>query len=117
MPQLTMRSGWIRISGVGSAIASARPRTSIPPRVPRIRALKVVDHDRRSARAGDVPELLRLLQLDAADLDRIACRVVDPSNRHHVRGAVRANRRNPSELMAAGEVAKLGVGEHAHHAG
>ena len=29
-PQLTIRSGWIRISGVGSAIASPRPRTSIP---------------------------------------------------------------------------------------
>ena len=29
-PQLTIRSGWMRISGVGIAIASARPRTSIP---------------------------------------------------------------------------------------
>src|SRR5690349_17987969 len=29
-PQLTIRSGWIRISGVGSAIASAQPRTSTP---------------------------------------------------------------------------------------
>src|SRR4051812_48858057 len=29
-PQLTIRSGWIRISGVGRAIASPRPRTSIP---------------------------------------------------------------------------------------
>ena len=29
-PQLTIRSGWIRSSGVGSAIASPRPRTSIP---------------------------------------------------------------------------------------
>ena len=29
-PQLTIRSGWIRIMGVGSAIASPRPRTSIP---------------------------------------------------------------------------------------
>ena len=29
-PQLTIRSGWTRISGVGSAIASPRPRISIP---------------------------------------------------------------------------------------
>jgi hypothetical protein len=30
IPQETIRSGRLRISGVGSLIASARPRTSIP---------------------------------------------------------------------------------------
>jgi hypothetical protein len=30
IPQVTIRRGWIRISGVGSAIASARPRISMP---------------------------------------------------------------------------------------
>ena len=47
-PHVTIRSGWIRISGVGSAIASPRPRTSIPRGRHGIGARHVVDHDRRA---------------------------------------------------------------------
>src|SRR6516225_1181776 len=85
-----------------------------PPRLPRIRALNVVDHDRGSPGTGDVPELLRSLQLNAADLDRIPGRVVDPPDGDHMRRAVRANRRYPGELAPAGEIAKLGVREDTH---
>ena len=45
-------------------------------------------------------------QLGAADVDRVARRVVDPRDRHHVRRAIRAHRRDPSELPPAGQVAQ-----------
>ena len=66
----------------------AAPADLDPARVPRVRAREVVDHDRGPRGAGDVAELLRLLERGAADVDRVAHRVVDPRDRDDVRRAV-----------------------------
>ena len=112
-PQLTIRSGWSAISGVGIVIASALPADLDPTRSPGVDALEVVDHDRRSPRADDVTELLRPLELVTADVDRVAGGVVDPSDRDHMGGTVRADGRDPTQLPAAPQVLKLCVAEHA----
>src|SRR5207248_9157770 len=54
------------------------------PWTPRVCALQIVDYDRGSPAAGNVAELFRLLQLVAPDVDRVARRVVDPSDRDYV---------------------------------
>jgi hypothetical protein len=51
-----------------------------------------------------VAKLLRSLELAAANVDRVARGVVDPRHRPDVRRAVRADRRDPSELPPAGQV-------------
>src|ERR1700745_3724638 len=85
-----------------------------PARAPRGRALKVIDHDRRPTAARDVAELLGRFQLVTADVDRVPGRVVDPSDRDHMRRAVHTDRRDAAKLAPAAEVAKLGITEHAH---
>src|SRR5919198_1188822 len=60
-------------------------------RMPGIRARQVVDHDRGAARPSHVAELLRPLELEAADVD-------------------------PPELTPARQIAELGLGEDAHTA-
>src|SRR5262249_28092186 len=62
----------------------------------------------------DVAELLRQLELVAADVDRVAGRVVDEGDGDDVRRAVGADRRDPPELAAAGHVGELARGEDAH---
>src|SRR4051794_14224687 len=76
-------------------------------RVPRVGAPEIVDHDRRPSRARYVAELLRALELVAADLDRVARRVVDPSDGHDVRRAVGAHGGDPAELAPARHVLAL----------
>src|SRR4051812_33157808 len=85
-----------------------------PARMPLAGVAEIVDHDRGASGAGDVAELLGQLELVAADVDRVARGVVDPGDRDDVRGAVGADRREPSELPAAGEVPDLGLPEDAH---
>jgi hypothetical protein len=92
----------------------AAPADLDPARVPRVRARQVVDHDRGPARRGDVAELLRPLQLVAADVDRVAHGVVDERHRGHVRRAVRADGGDPPELAPARHVVELELPEHAH---
>src|SRR5919201_2168188 len=95
----------------------AAPTDLDPARTPRVCACQIVDHDRGSPGPGHVAELLRPFELAAADVDRVARGVVDPCDRDHVRGAVRADRRDPSELPPAGEVLKLGLPEDTHRHG
>jgi drug/metabolite transporter (DMT)-like permease len=94
----------------------AAPAHLDPPRMPRVDAREVVDHDRRPPAAGDVAELLGVLELVPADVDRVARRVVDPGDRDDVRRAVGADRREPPELPPAGQVPQLGLPEDAHAA-
>ena len=91
----------------------AAPADLDPARHPRVRAREVVDHDRGPPAPRDVAELLGPLELVAADVDRVPHRVVDIRHRDHVRRAVRPDRREPPELLPAGEVADLGLAEHA----
>jgi hypothetical protein len=112
-PQLTIRSGWIRIRGVGSLIASPRPRISIP----RGRHGSVLA--RSSMTIAARPDLATSRNFFDRSSSRpptsmVARRVVDPSDRDHVRRAVGADRRDPSELKAAGQVLQLGLTEDAH---
>ena len=103
-PQLTIRSGWMRISGVGIAIASAAPADLDPARPPRVRAREVVDHDRGPPGPGHVAELLGQLELVAADVDRLADGVVEERDRDDVRRAVRADGREPAQLPPTDEI-------------
>src|SRR3954468_17336842 len=83
-------------------------------RAPGIRAREVVDDDRRTSRAGDVTELLRALELVAADVDRVAHGVVDPRDGDDVRRAVGPHGREPAELPPAAQIGQFGCPEDAH---
>src|SRR3954447_22931047 len=93
------------------------PAALDPPGMPGMGARQVIDHDRRAATARDVAELLRQLELVAADVDRVMRGVVDPRHRHHVRRPVTPDRGDPPELTPAGHVRELGLREHAHQGG
>ena len=104
-PQLTIRSGWIR-SAASAARSLRRARGSRS----RVAATGPCLPDRRS-RSRPAPSGPRLgtflsLELLTPDVDRVPRRVVDPSDRHHVRRAVRPDGRDPSQLPPAGQVAK-----------
>jgi hypothetical protein len=62
-PHLTIRSGWIRSSRVGSATTSPRPRISIPRGHHGVSAYEIVDHDRSSAAASPPRETSSIAQL------------------------------------------------------
>src|SRR4051794_14509560 len=87
----------------------APPADLDPPRAPRVGALEVVDHYGGSSGAGDVTDLLRPLKVAPADVEGVAGRVVDPSDRDDVRGAVGPDRGEAAELAAAAEVLELGL--------
>ena len=116
-PQETMRSGWMRIR---AAVSLDRPRPSAnldAAHPPGIGADDVVDHDRGAAAGPGVAELLRLRVVVPADLDRVELGVVGEPDRDHVRGAVRADGRDPAQPPLAGQVVELGVGEGARPLG
>src|SRR3954464_3800129 len=94
----------------------AAPANLDPARTPRVSAGQIVDDNGDSPSPGHVAELLRPLELVTADVDRVARRVVDPRHRDHVGRAVRADRGDPSELLPARQVFKLGFREDAHDA-
>jgi hypothetical protein len=77
-----------------------------------------VDHDRRAAAAGDIAELLSLIEVHARDLDHVEVGVVAPhANRDDVRGAVLADGGDAGEPLLAVQILKLLVGEGAGLAG
>src|SRR5689334_7289202 len=92
----------------------AAPADLDPARAPLVVAADVVDDDRHPPAAPHVAELLRQLELVAADVDRVPRRVVDPCDGDDVRRSVAPDGREPPELAPADHVRQLGLCEHAH---